>query len=89
MLLRNARMIGTRLWPMIIGGIPLEPDQSPQNFATHSWFAHQELRDSIVVHLWKEIAPTFRSHVEEAPERVDKIAGAMVLFRSGRGKAHL
>jgi hypothetical protein len=47
------------------------------------------LRDSVVVHLWKEVAPTFGRHVEEAPERVGKIAGAMVLFRSGRGKAHL
>ena len=43
---------------------------------------------SIVVYLRKEIAPAFWRHVEEAPERVDKIAGAMVLFRSGRGKAH-
>src|SRR5262245_58830462 len=49
----------------------------------------QKPRDSIVVHLWKELAPTSRRHVERAPERIDKIAGAMVLFRSGRGKAHL
>ena len=30
---------------------------------------------SIVVYLRKEIAPAFWRHVEEAPERVDKIAG--------------
>jgi hypothetical protein len=48
-----------------------------------------ELRESIVDHLWKEVASTFRRHVEEAPERVYKIASAMVLFRSGRRKAHL
>jgi hypothetical protein len=45
-------------------------------------------RASIVVHLWKEVAAAFGRHVEQTPERVDKIAGAMVLFRSGRGKAH-
>src|SRR5262245_48915555 len=45
--------------------------------------------NSIVVHLWKEVAPTLRRHVEEATKRVGKIAGAMVLFRSGLGKADL
>ena len=48
-----------------------------------------ELGDSFVDHLWKEVASAFRHHIEEAPERVDKIASAMVLFRSGRRKAHL
>jgi hypothetical protein len=48
-----------------------------------------ELGDSFVDHLWKEVASAFRRHVEEAPERVDKIASAMVLFRSGRREAHL
>ena len=35
---------------------------------------------SIVVHLCKEVAATFGRHVEESPERIDKIAGAMVLL---------
>jgi len=48
-----------------------------------------ELGDSFVDHLWKEVASAFRRHIEEAPERVDKIASAMVLFRSGRREAHL
>src|SRR5204862_4572864 len=43
---------------------------------------------SIVVHLGKEVASTVGRHVEETPERVDKVAGAMVLFRSRKGKAH-
>src|SRR5262252_9462742 len=53
-----------------------------------STFPDHALRPA-VDHLWKEVAPTFGRHVEETPERVDKIAGAMVLFRGGRGKAHL
>ena len=48
-----------------------------------------ELRESIVDDPWKEVASTFRRYVEEAPERVYKIASAMVLFWSGRRKAHL
>src|SRR5437016_4520221 len=43
---------------------------------------------SIVIHLWKEVAAALERHVEQAPERVDQIAGAMVLLRRGRGKAH-
>jgi hypothetical protein len=38
----------------------------------------EELRYSIVVHLWEKIASTFGCHVKEAPKRIDKIAGAMV-----------
>src|SRR6185295_10661424 len=44
---------------------------------------------SVVIHLWKEVAPAFRRHVEKAPERIDKIAGAMVLLWSWRSKTHL
>src|SRR5262249_43281155 len=46
-------------------------------------------RNSIVVHLGKKGAATCGRHVEETPERVDEIAGAMVLLWSGRRKAHL
>src|SRR5215467_11822467 len=45
--------------------------------------------ESVVIYRRKELAPTYRRHVEESPERVDNIAGAMVLFRSRRSKAHL
>ena len=68
----------------------------PEGHISSTWiwktkvgFAHQGLLDSVVVYFWKEIAPTFGRHVEQPPERVDKIASAMVLLRSGRGKAHL
>jgi hypothetical protein len=33
-------------------------------------------RSSIVLYLWKEVPPTFWRHVEEAPERINKIARA-------------
>jgi hypothetical protein len=49
----------------------------------------EELRYSIVVHLWEKIASTFGCHVKEAPKRINKIAGAMVLLRGGRSEAHL
>src|SRR5262249_32704486 len=48
-----------------------------------------EPRASVVIHLRKEIAAAFGRHVEEAPQRVGEIAGAMVLLRGRRCKAHL
>src|SRR4029079_19747592 len=58
----------------------------------HSRFADQRqwaAIGSIVIHLGKELASTLGRHVEETPERVDKIAGTMMLFRRWRRKAHL
>ena len=51
--------------------------------------AIEELRYSIVVHLWEKVASTFGCHVKEAPKRINKIAGAMVLLRGGRSETHL
>jgi hypothetical protein len=61
---------------------------SPLSFADKEWFAHRAA-GLIVVHLRKEITSAFGCHVEESPERVDKIAGAMVLLGNRRSKAHL
>ena len=42
----------------------------------------------VVVHLRKKVATAFRRHIEETPQRVDQIAGAMVLFGRGWREAH-
>ena len=41
----------------------------------------QTARQLIVDHLREEIAATCRRHVEQSPQGVDKVAGAMMLFR--------
>src|SRR6201999_2143827 len=47
------------------------------------------VRASVVAHLREEPTPSLGGHVEQSPQRIDRVAGAMVLVRFARGEAHL